>query len=157
MLAHRVRRAGLCLLTTALLALAVTASARADAVTEWNLNATDALIATAGQTPPVSTIHLAMVHGAVYDAVNSIDGRYEPYLVQIRARRWYSQDSAAATAAYRVLAGVLPAQQPTLATLYATSLARIPAGRAKDGGVAVGEVAAAAMLAARANDGRFGP
>ena len=65
---------------------------------------------------------------SVDDAVNSIDGRYEPYLVDIRARRWYSQDAAAATAAYRVLAGVLPAQQPSLATLYAASLAGIPPG-----------------------------
>src|SRR3954470_8553763 len=144
MLAHPARRVGLCLLATAFLALVVAPPARADAVTDWNVNATNALAAPPGQTPPVMTIHLAMVHGAVYDAVNSIDGRYEPYLVQIRARRWYSEDAAAATAAYRVLAGVLPDQQASLGALYTTSLAGIPAGRAKEGGIAVGEVAAAA-------------
>jgi hypothetical protein len=157
MLAHHARRVGLCLLATALLALAAAAPVRADAVTDWNINATNALGAPPGQTPPVMTIHLAMVHGAVYDAVNSIDGRYEPYLVQIRAHRWYSQDAAAATAAYRVLVAVRPDQQPTLATLYAASLAKIPAGPAKDGGVAVGRIAAGSMLAAREDDGRFGP
>jgi hypothetical protein len=157
MSAHPARRAGLCLLAAALLVLTGAARARADAVTEWNVNATDALITTAGQAPPVAIIHLAMVHGAVYDAVNSIDGRYEPYLVRIRARRWYSEDAAAATAAYRVLAAVLPAQQPSLAALYAASLAKIPAGRARDGGIAVGRIAAGAMLAAREDDGRFGP
>jgi hypothetical protein len=157
MLAHRVRRAGPCLLAAALLALTVATPARADAVTEWNVNATTALGAAPGQTPPVMTIHLAMVHGAVYDAVNSIDGRYEPYLVQIRARRWFSQDAAAATAAYRVLAAVRPDQQASLAVQYAASLAKIPAGPAKDGGVAVGRIAAGAMLAAREDDGRFGP
>ena len=55
--------------------------AAADTVIAWNEHATDALIRTAGQTPPVSLLHLAMVHGAVYDAVNAIDGGYQPYLV----------------------------------------------------------------------------
>ena len=58
-----------------------------DAVRVWNLHASDALInaptaATpgAGQPPPVSQLHLAMVQGAVYDAVNAIVGGYQPYL-----------------------------------------------------------------------------
>jgi hypothetical protein len=155
MLTHRGRRAGLSLAAAVLLALTASAPARADAVTDWNANATNALITTGLQTPPIWTLHLAMVHGAVYDAVNSIDGRYEPYLVKVRARRWYSQDAAAATAAYRVLASLVPAQQAALGALYDTSLAGIEPGKAKDGGIAVGEIAAAAMLAGRANDGRF--
>jgi hypothetical protein len=155
--AHRLRGVGLLLAATALFALAAPAPARADTVTDWNINATNALIVTAGQTPPVSVMHLAMVHGAVYDAVNAIDRRYEPYLGAPPARRWYSKDAAAATAAYRVLASLLPTQQAALEALYVASLATITAGPAKDGGIAVGEAAAAAMLAARANDGRFGP
>ena len=95
------------------------------------------------------------MHGAVYDAVNSIDGRYEPYLVKVRAKRTYSQDAAAATAAYRVLAGLLANQQESLAQRYQESLAAIPPGRARDGGIAVGAIAAATMLAAREDDGRF--
>ena len=157
MLALRARSLGLCVTATALIALSASASARADAVTDWNINAVTALVATAGQGPTVSTVHLAMVHGAVYDAVNSIDERYEPYLVEVRARDWYSKDAAAATAAYRVLLGIVHAQEPTLTALYNASLAPIPAGAAKDGGIRVGEVAAAAMLADRKNDGRFGP
>ena len=97
-----------------------------------------------------------MVHGAVYDAVTSIDGRYEPYLVRVRSRDWYSQDAAAATAAYRVLLALVPAQQPTLAPLYEAALAAIPAGDAKQGGIRTGEIAAAAMLADRTGDGRGG-
>jgi PAP2 superfamily len=143
-------------LVAAALALAAPVSARADAVTDWNLQATTALITNAGYTPPVAAIHLAIVHGAVYDAVNAIDRRYQPYLVAPPARRWYSKDAAAAAAAHRVLVNLVPAQQPALDAAYATSLAAIPPGRARDGGVAVGEAAAAAMLAARANDGRFG-
>jgi hypothetical protein len=156
MLALRARSLGLCVAAAALIALSASASARADAVTDWNTNAVTALVATAGQSPTVSTVHLAMVHGAVYDAVNSIDERYEPYLVEVRARDWYSKDAAAATAAYRVLLGIVPNQQPTLGPLYEASLASIPAGRAKEGGIAVGEIAAAAMLAARTGDGRAG-
>jgi hypothetical protein len=153
MTARRIRGAGL--LWAALVAVAVSAPARADTVTDWNVHATEALITNERQGPTVSTIHLAIVHGAVYDAVNSIDGRHEPYLVKIRARRFYSQDAAAATAAYRVLAGLLPGQQAGLAQKYQDSLSAIPPGHARDGGIAVGEIAAAAMLAARANDGRF--
>jgi hypothetical protein len=144
-------------LVAAALWLAAPVAARADAVTDWNLQATTALITNAGMTPPVSVIHLAMVHGAVYDAVNAIDRRYRPYLIAPPARRWYSKDAAAAAAAHRVLVNLVPAQQPALDAAYAASLAAIQPGRAKDGGVAVGEAAAAAMLAARANDGRFGP
>jgi hypothetical protein len=156
MLALRARSLGLCLAAAALIALSASASARADTVTDWNVNAVNSLVGTAGQSPTVSTVHLAMVHGAVYDAVNSIDERYEPYLVEVRARDWYSKDAAAATAAYRVLLGIVSGQEAALTPLYNTSLASIPAGAAKDGGIRVGEVAAAAMLADRKDDGRSG-
>jgi hypothetical protein len=142
-------------LAAALLACAGSSPARADTVTDWNTQATQSLIANGGQGPTVSTIHLAIVHGAVYDAVNSIDGRYEPYLVDVRARRWYSQDAAAATAAYRVLAGMRNVPQTGLAERYQESLAAIPPGPARDGGIRVGATSAAAMLAAREDDGRF--
>lgn len=140
----------------AVTALAAPAAARADTVTDWNQYATDALIGTAGQMPPVAAANLAMMHGAVYDAVNAIDGRHEPYLGAPPARPWYSKDAAVATAAYRVLVAVLPAQQARFDELYARSLAAVADGRAEEGGVAVGSAAASAMLAARANDGRFG-
>jgi len=145
-------------LAVALAAFALApASAEADAVTDWNGHAVASLVGAAGQSPTVSTIHLAMVHGAVYDAVNSIDRRYEPYRVGIRASRSDSQDAAAATAAYRTLVALVPAQQGSLAALYDASLAAIPAGEAKQAGIEVGEIAAAAMLAARSGDGRGGP
>ena len=147
---------GLIAAAAALLALATPARARADAVTQWNLNATNALINTAGQAPPVSVLHLAMVHGAVYDAVNAIDGGYQPYLVSPPATPRDSKDAAVASAAYRVLVSIVPAQQLALKALYDSSLDAIPNGVAKTGGINAGEAAAAAMIAARANDGRFG-
>ena len=58
---------------------------RADAVTDWNLIASNAIVVTAGQPPPVSVLHFAIVHGVVYDAVNAIDRGHRPYLVQPNA------------------------------------------------------------------------
>lgn len=154
---HSSRRGGVGLLAVAAALIVLAAPARADTVTDWNLHATNALIVTAGQPPPVSTIHLGMVHAAVYDAVNAIDGRYQPYLRQPKARRWFSKDAAAATAAYRMLLSIVPTQQATLDGHYVASMAGIREGRRKAGGIAVGEAAAAAMIAARTGDGRSGP
>ena len=153
---HGARVIGVVSAAAALLALTTPARARADAVTQWNLNASNALINTAGQAPPVSVLHLAMVHGAVYDAVNAIDGGYQPYLAAPTATPRDSKDAAVATAAYRVLVNIVPAQQPPLKALYDSSLAAISDGAAKTGGINVGEAAAAAMIGARTNDGRFG-
>jgi hypothetical protein len=155
---QRQGRIGGLLAAVAMLLLAVAAPARADTVTEWNLNATNALIGTAAQPPQVSVPHLAMVHGAVYDAVNAIDGGHEGYLLSARVGTPSdSKDAAAATAAYRVLVHLVPAQQATLEAQYLGSLAAIPNGSPKVRGMAVGEAAAAAMIAARTSDGRFGP
>jgi hypothetical protein len=140
-----------------LLALGAPAVARADAVTQWNINAAAAIYA-AGPTAHASTLSFAMVQGAVYDAVNGIEGGYQPYLVKPAANPWDSKDAAVAAAAYRVLVAVVPPSQTaalaTLATQYNAALASVPDGPAKAGGLAAGEAAAAAMLAARANDGR---
>jgi hypothetical protein len=127
-------------------------------VVEWNNNAQTAIITTAGQGPTVAYLHLAMVQGAVYDAVNAIKGGYEPYLgAPATADRDDSAPAAVATAAHDVLVALFPGQQATLDTKLATSLAAIPDGPAETGGIEVGAAAAAVMLAARTNDGRFSP
>jgi hypothetical protein len=148
---------GLVVLVAVLAALGSPAVARGDAVTQWNVNATDAILA-AGPTAHASMLSFAMVQGAVYDAVNAIEGGYEPYLLKPAATRGASEDAAVATAAYRVLLTVVPASQaPALANLaaqYGAALAAVPEGPAKAGGIAVGEAAAAAMLVKRAHDGR---
>ena len=167
MRATRVLRAllgGLALLAV----LAIPASARADAVTDWNQVAAAALQSAGTATPPgagqgaASTAHLAMVHAAVYDAVNAIDGcRHEPYVSSPKAKRWYSQDAAVAAAARHVLVngglGVPAARTPLIEAAYQATLLPIPDGAAKAGGIATGEAAAIELLAARAGDGRFGP
>jgi hypothetical protein len=101
-----------------------------------------------------------MVHVAMFDAVNAIDGTREPYLAGLHAPASASQAAAAAAAAHGVLIGLTPATLPqvtaSLEGLYATSLGKIPDGSAKTAGIAVGEAAATAILANRAGDGRFG-
>jgi hypothetical protein len=141
-----------------LAALVAPAVGSADTVTQWNQNAATALYVTAAQPPNVSVLHMAMVQGAVYDAVNAIDGRREGYLLTSRvATPTDSKDAAAATAAYKVLLNIVPTQQPALQPLYEATLAGISEGSAKTRGIAVGDAAAAAMIAARTGDGRFGP
>jgi hypothetical protein len=141
----------------AVVALAAPAAAHADMVTQWNQNAATAIYVTAAQPPQQSVPHLAMVQGAVYDAVNAIDGGHEGYLISSRlATPFDSKEAAAATAAYRVLLKIVPAQEPVLSAQYAASLLTIPDSTSKTRGIAVGEAAAAAMIAARTADGRFG-
>jgi hypothetical protein len=142
----------------ALTALATPVAARADTVADWNAIASTAIATNAGQPPHLGSLSFAMVQGAVYDAVNAIDGGYRPYLTRPQANPWDSQEAAAATAAYRVLASLFPAQAGQLQTTYDAYMAGlpdVPAG-AKAGGVAAGEAAAAAMIAARTGDGRGG-
>jgi hypothetical protein len=139
-----------------------------DMVLDWNANAaavlgagTAAVPPGLGQGPPTSAIHLAMVHGAIYDAVNAIDGTHEPYLSGLpAAAAGASRAAAVATAAHDVLVGLTPATLPLVKdridAMYATSLGEIDAGQAKTDGIAIGAATAAAMLAERTGDGRFG-
>ena len=148
---------GLAAALAAVAALTAPAVGSADTVTQWNQNAANALYVTAAQPPNVSVLHMAMVQGAVYDAVNAIDGGRAGYLLTSRvATPTDSKDAAAATAAYKVLVSIVPVQQPALQALYNASLAGIPDGTAKTRGIAVGDAAATAMIAARTGDGRFG-
>ena len=142
-------------------------------VTDWNLTAVNTLTTLpgpAGGAPPASQISMGMVQGAVYDAVNAITPKHHrPYLLKRRFAATASKDAAVATAAYMVLSNIVstvPASIsfPTraivlqsLASQYAASLSAIPDSPRKTKGVAAGNAAAEAMIAAREGDGRFGP
>lgn len=144
---------------TALAALAAPAAAPADTVTDWNAIASTAIATNAGQPPHLAGLSFAMVQGAVYDAVNAVAGGYQPYLAKPQANPWDSQDAAAAIAVFRVLASLFPAQAGQLQATYdayVAGLPDVPAG-ARAGGIAAGEAAAAALIAARTGDGRGGP
>jgi hypothetical protein len=124
----------------------------ADTVLQWNEVAVEAT-RVARLSPNAQTRALAMVHGAVFDAVNGIEGGFAPYLVQRHAPRWASEEAAAAVAAHNVLVNLLPAQQASLDAALASSLAAVPDGRSEDAGVAYGKLVADRMLAERADDG----
>ena len=145
---------------------AVAAAEPSDMVLVWNENAVNVISQPAsatppglGQGPPLSALHVAMVHGAIYDAVNAIDGGHEPYLEGLSAPANASQAAAVAQAAHDVLFGITPAGNTAVRTriddMLTASLALIDPGQAKSDGIDVGADAATAMLAARANDGRF--
>src|SRR5437016_2812030 len=126
--------------------------ARADAVTDWNA-ITQATVSAPPTNPFFQARWAAITQLAVFEAVNSITGDYEPYLGTITAAPGASPEAAAIAAAHRALVTLRPASAVTLNPLRAGSLAAIPDGPAKDAGIAVGEQAAAAMLLLRANDG----
>jgi hypothetical protein len=151
------------LIAPALVALVSPTVVRANAVTDWNLTASNAIVAPppagAGQAPHVAVLHFAMVQGAVYDAVNAIDRGHQPYLVQPPSNPTDSKEAAAATAAFRVLVGLFPGQAATLQPIYDAYIAGLPdkPPGSRAAGITIGEATAAAMLQARMNDGRFGP
>jgi hypothetical protein len=152
------------LIAPVLIALASPTVARADAVTDWNLIASNAIVTTAGQGVP-AVMSFAMVQGAVYDAVNAIDRGHQPYLVQPPSNPTDSKEAATAAATFHVLVGfpdlpgLFPAQLPTLQPQYDAYIAALPDNPpgSRNAGVTIGETTARAMLTARLNDGRFGP
>jgi hypothetical protein len=128
--------------------LCAPAVSKADAVLDWNLIAVNT---TNPSGPFVQARVVAIVQLAVFEAVNAITGDYQPYLGNIVAPHHASADAAAIQAAYRVLSTYFPG--PMLDTARANSLALIPDGQPKSDGIAVGDAAAMAMIALRANDG----
>jgi membrane-associated phospholipid phosphatase len=123
----------------------------ADVVIEWD----NVLL---GETlahkisPAAFTRDAAIMSAAVYDAVNSIDGSYTPYHVEIKAPPGASLEAAAAQAAHDTLSALFPADQATFDATLAADLANIPPGRAMLGS-AVGQAVAQQILAWRSTDG----
>ena len=165
---NRARRA--CLAALILLpALAIASPARADVVTDWNATAAGALGSPGTAVPPgagqgaIGAVNLAMVHVAVYDAVNAIAGGHEPYVFSPPAEPSFSQEAAVAAAARHMLlngglngaAGFAAGRIAAIEAAYTNTLASIPDGPDENGGIATGVAAATALIAERAGDGRF--
>ena len=149
------------ILAVCLLATALALSAAANEVLTWNETALKAAAA-GGQNPVQITRTLAMMHGAVHDALNAINRRYDAYYFEGPAEASASPDAAVATAAHTVLVGVIPsfgtpaqkiAASAMIEEAYLASLNRVAAGAAKTHGVTVGRAAGASMLALRKDDG----
>ena len=118
-------------------------------VREWNVLAEGTIPASAGPTLPRS---YAMMHIAMFDAVNSIEGGYTAYRVRIPATRIASSEAAAAQAAHDVLVSLYPANAAKFDTALSTRLATIQPLRAQLG-AQVGREVAKKILEWRANDG----
>jgi hypothetical protein len=132
----------------------------ADAVLRWNAIALDAIkndsflganIKQPG--PDLQARALAIVQIAVFDAVNSIDGSYDPYLTQVDAPPDASITAAVAQAGHDTLVNLFPDYKSVLDADLAADLAGVANRSASIDGALVGQVTAAAILAARANDG----
>src|SRR5215472_7016026 len=124
-----------------------------NAVTDWHTNMESAVVVTAKKSPTVAMVYFAYADVAMYDAVNSIDGRFEPFAVHVQAPADASEDAAASVAAHDVLVHYLPLQQATLDAELQVSLSTIADGPSKTGGISVGRAVAAQWLALRAGDG----
>src|SRR5262249_4310775 len=123
----------------------------ADVVLEWNQVLLDTLKADR-LLPLYFAREAAIVHAAVYDAVNAIDRSYTPLFADVRAPGGASLEAAAAQAAHDTLVALSPAHRETLDAILAADLAGIPPGRARLG-VAVGQTVAQQILAWRSTDG----
>ncbi len=138
------------------IALLATASpAGADEVLQWN-EACLSAIRIEKTAPPIAARNMAMVHVAIYDAVNAIQPTSEPYLARPQARPDASQPAAVASAAHRVLAAVFPQQQAAFDAQLQASLGAVPEGTAKAEGIRVGQASADAILQARQGDIEIG-
>lgn len=139
--------------------------AGANEAVKWNDTTARAAIA-GGQNPIQQTRTVAMVQGAVHDALNAIKPRYRAYYFEGPAAAGAAPEAAVASASHAVLIAVLPAfgappqqseAQALVEEAYRTALAGIADGQAKQDGIAAGRAAGEAMLALRKDDGATRP
>jgi PAP2 superfamily len=140
------------LLASAVAIALIATPARGDVIMDWNAKA-DA-IGIEKQLPNAANARgQAMLHLAMFEAINAIDKRYAPYKLKLTADSATSRDSAASAAAYGILSALYPDQKTDLDATLAASLSRITESEAKTKGIELGKQAAAGILALRANDG----
>ena len=137
--------------TLLLLVVAIPVTVRADVVLEWN-EVTLQVIRRNNTTPPMAARTLAMVHGAIYDAVNSVDRTHQPLRVYVPDMPGASTAAAAAEAAFRVLLNLYPNERANMEATIAASLSAISDGPAKSDGIRLGDMVATRMIAWRSND-----
>jgi hypothetical protein len=154
------RRTVLAAMIGAGIAVGAPAFARANVITDWDekgISAVRAMANLGGTNPYLAQRMMTMVHLAMFDAVNSIERRYRPYLLQLPADPATSKEAAAAAAAAAVLATINPKTAEEMKVALAIYMGAIPNGPAKTDGVKLGETVAAKVLEARVNDGSDAP
>jgi hypothetical protein len=134
----------------------ITTAARGDVIMDWNVKA-DA-IGIEKQLPNATNARgQAMLHIAIFEAINAIDKRYAPYKLKLTADSATSREAAASTAAYGILSALYPDQKTGLDAMLATMLAGIVDSDAKAKGIELGKQAAAGITALRSDDGNDVP
>ena len=131
------------------------AAASANVVTDWDETAVTFI--QPRMVPPVAYRAMAIMHIAMFDAVNTIEPLYRPYQAQLPAPPDTSKDAAAAAAAGAVLTKLLPDAAPDIQAALTNYLAAIPESDAKSNGMKLGDAVAAKILEARANDEASAP
>jgi PAP2 superfamily len=150
------KRVGLRILLAGSLLVSLYGAVRADVIADWNEKAVNAgNTARVGNFPTARNI--AMVHLAMFEALNSIEPRYTPYRARLSADPDASREAAAASAAHAVLVRVYPEQAPELDKALQASLSAVTDGSPKTHGVQIGQQSGAAILAERSNDGLDAP
>jgi hypothetical protein len=134
---------------------ALAPGARADVVTDANARAAE--IASKHPATPIAVRTMAIVQVSVFDAVNAITGRYPPFRATVAAPAGALAEAAVAAATRTALLKLMPTQQAAIEADYQAALKGLADGRAKTDGIAVGEQAAAAILASCADDGAVAP
>jgi hypothetical protein len=151
-----------------LLALAGSLTARANVVADWDAIAAATITPPAGmmlppavteaEQRPIFQVDLASVHVAIYDAVNAIDRKHEPFaMVPTSSVKGASQEAAVVGAAYGVLKGLFPGRSALYQSAYDNYAAGAAADPSKMRGLALGAEVAAGILELRKNDGRLTP
>jgi hypothetical protein len=138
------------------LMVALASPARADVITDWNQAAVAAMKAANIAGNPWAR-NMAMLHVAMSDAVNSVQGRYTSHVSPGPTKPDASAEAAAAAAARQIMLQQVPGQKALIDRTYAETTKAIPDGAAKSEGVAIGERCATAVLADRASDGTSVP
>jgi hypothetical protein len=145
--------AGIGLLAVAILAGAP--GAQADVVTDANARAAD--VVSRMPAPPITVRMMAIVQVSVFEAFNAVTGRYPPQRAKLNPAPGASVEAAVAAATRTALSKLMPAQQTAIDADYQALLGSVPDGPAKTAGIAVGEQAAAAIVALCADDGIAAP
>jgi hypothetical protein len=139
----------------AIAVVGMTQPAFCDVIVDWNEKAVALL--QPKMPPPQGHRAMTMVNLAMFDAVNSVERRYQPYLTQLNSAPSTSKEAAAATAAGMVLIGLLPQARDEVKAALAAYLETVPSGKPKTEGIELGEAVAAKILEIRANDGSSAP
>jgi len=137
----------------ALLLTAPMAAATGNVVTDWDEKAVAILQPGTARPPETAFRTMAILHLAMFDAVNSIEPRYKPYKIRLPATPGASKEAAAAVAAGAVLVKLIPDVAADVQSALTSYLASLPDGEAKANGMRLGQEVAANTLAAREKDG----